>query len=237
MKGLLVVCKRQTKGLWQDGMMMAMIPVPFLAVFAINQGIPYLNELLEIQFGKVNLLQPYYLIFDLLMVALVPIMLCSVYSMTLLTEFDDKVANYLVITPVGVKGYLTSSLLIPSIVGSIISILLISFFSLTSFTISELVVLFLFGLTLSLISSLLILGMSQNKVEGVAYSKFTSIFILGFPAPFFLASPIQYVASVLPSFWVTKYLVEDAPGCLLGFVVTTIVWLIVLFRKFYQKLQ
>lgn len=237
MRALLAVCKRQTMGLWQDGMMMAMIPVPFLAVFAINQGIPYLNEILVRQFGKMNLLQPYYLIFDLLMVAVVPIMLCSVYSMSLLTEFDDKVANYLVITPVGVKGYLAASLLIPSIVGSIISILLIRFFSLTSFTIIELVVFFLFGLTLSLICSLLILGMSHNKVEGVAYSKFTSIFILGFPAPFFLSSPLQYVASILPSFWVTKYLIEDVPGYLLGFVFTTILWLIVLFRKFYQKLQ
>jgi fluoroquinolone transport system permease protein len=90
---------------------------------------------------------------------------------------------------------------------------------------------------LSVAVSLLIFSFSHNKVEGMAIAKMSGLFMLGLPVPFFLKSDVQYLFSPLPSFWTTKLSVDTNLLFLLPAVITLLLWMWVLYRKFSLKLK
>jgi fluoroquinolone transport system permease protein len=72
-------------------------------------------------------------------------------------------------------------------------------------------------------------------VEGMAVSKLSGLFFLGLPAPFFISSKIQYLLFLLPSFWVSKYAMEQQLWSVVtGFLVTS-AWIALLYQRFKNK--
>ena len=57
---------------------------------------------------------------------------------------------------------------------------------------------------LSIPVAMLIVTLSQNRVEGMAIGKIAGLVLFGLPAPFFIEGNFQYLLSWLPSFWTAK---------------------------------
>ena len=221
----------------KDSMLYAVIAAPLLAGCFFRFAIPQIESLLCNYFGKAAILSEYYLLFDLFLAVLTPYMLCFASSMVILTEYDENMVSYMAVTPVEKRGYIVSRLVLPVAVSLFLSVALMALFSLTQWSIERmLLVCFLSGI-LSVTEALMVVSFSRNRVEGMALAKLTGILMLGLPVPFFLFSGIQYLFSVLPSFWIAKLFKEGNYLLILPALFTSAVWSWLLYGRFEKKLS
>lgn len=221
----------------RDSMLYAVCIAPLLAASFFRFGVPYLETLLCGYFGQPAILAGYYLLFDLFLALLTPYLLCFASSMVILTEYDENIASYLAVTPVGKRGYILSRLVFPAVISFFVSILLMTLFSLTNWTLPMLLSVCLLSSLLSIAISLLLVTFSHNRVEGMALAKLTGIVMLGLPVPFFLTSGIQYLFAPLPSFWIARLSLESKYLNLLPALLTAFIWLWILYGRFEKKLS
>ena len=170
----------------RDFMLYVICIVPLLVSFVFRFGVPYLDRLLSGYFQTATILSDYYLLFDLFLASITPMMFCFVSSLVILSEYDENITNYLAVTPIGKKGYLFSRLIIPAAISCAISFILVFFFSLTVWTPLMIFTVSALSGIASILFSLLIVSFSHNRVEGLAIGKFSTLLMLGLPVPFFL---------------------------------------------------
>jgi len=220
----------------KDSMLMVVCIAPILAACFFHFGIPFAERVLCTYFQKTTILADYYLLFDLFLCLITPYMFCFVSSMVMLTEYDENIASYIAVTPVGKRGYILSRLLFPAVISTIASMFLLRWFSLTVWATEIALVTCLLTSLLSIAVSLLIFSFSHNRVEGMAMAKLSGLLMLGLFVPFFLLSELQFLFSPLPSFWIAKLCIEKSILFLLPSLLSSMIWIWMLYRKFVQKL-
>ncbi len=219
-----------------DSMLYAVCIAPLLAALFFKFGIPLAEVHLTALVGEASILKEYYLLFDLILAVLTPYMFGFAASMVILTEYDENMADYMAVTPVGKTGYLISRLAFPAAVSTVASVILLSIFSLTTFRLLSIVLLSLLGSLQSIAVSLLLVSLSHNRVEGMALAKLSGIMLLGLPVPFFVLSGIEYAFSPLPSFWIAKMVLGHSYWPLIPAFVTSFLWIAILNGRFKKKL-
>ena len=221
----------------KDSMLYAVLVAPLLAGCLFRFGIPRIEAALCAYFGQASILGSYYLLFDLFLAVLTPYMFCFASSMVLLTEYDENMAAYMAVTPVGKRGYITSRLLFPAVASFFVSAAILPFFSLTVWSLPRLLLVCALTALLSITESLMVVSFSRNRVEGMAVAKLTGIVMLGLPVPFFLFSGTQYLFAPLPSFWIAKLFVDDNDLMIVPAVIISMGWIWGLYRKFEGKVS
>jgi fluoroquinolone transport system permease protein len=220
----------------EDYMLVGVIAAPILMGTAFRFGVPFAEELLTGQFALPQILTPYYLLFDLFMCIVTPYFFCFVSALVMLTEYDENMVNYLAVTPLGRRGYIVSRLALPAILSFAASLLLMRFFALTRWDGLLLLVACALSCLMSVAVALMLFSLSSNRVEGMALGKMANIYTLGLLVPFFIESAAQYLFAPLPSFWLAKMCVEGDYFLLFPAVLTSILWIWILYRKFEHKL-
>lgn len=220
----------------KDSMLLVVLIAPILAAFFFRFGIPIIERLLTVYLQETTILAPYYLLFDLLLSMLTPYMFCFASAMVMLTEYDENMTNYLAVTPIGKKGYIISRLVFPSAISFLGSVLLLLYFSLTVWSLTMIVLTCLSTSLASIAVALLVFSISHNRVEGMAMAKLAGLMMLGLPVPFFVSSSVQYLSAFLPSFWIAKLALEQNVLYFIPALVTSLVWIWLLYRKFERKL-
>jgi fluoroquinolone transport system permease protein len=221
----------------EDDMLWAVCLAPLLAGLVFKFGIPFAEKQLCGYFGLNAILTPYYLLFDLFLCLLTPYMFCYASSMVMLIEHDANLTGYMAVTPVGRTGYILSRLAIPAALSFAAAVIVMLFFSLTAWRLGLLLIISFLMCALSIAGSMIIFSFSRNKVEGMAIAKLSGLFMLGLPVPFFMTSSVQYLFSPLPTFWLAKLCLNRNPLFLLPALVTLLVWLWLLYRRFSLKLR
>jgi fluoroquinolone transport system permease protein len=221
----------------KDAMLIMLCIAPVLCGLFFRFGIPFIQELLIKYLNKPEILPQYYLLFDLMLGALTPLLYCFAAAYVILGEIDDGLTKYFAVTPIGKRGYLISRLGIPALFAYLVSIAAMVAFRLTNISIYEIILITFLTSILGILDALLVVALSGNKVEGMAVSKLSGLFLLGMPAPFFLTGNIQYALFFLPSFWIAKYAMEKQIYFLAIGLVISIGWLYLLYQKFSKKLK
>lgn len=157
--------------------------------------------------------------------------------MVMLGEIDDNISKYLIITPIGKSGYLISRLGIPAILAFAITVILLLTFSLTKISFLLNLAISLVSLTQGIIISILIISLSSNKLEGMALTKLSGLFMLGIPAPFFILNKIQYILLFLPSFWLAKAFKDSNYIYIFISFIVSLIWIVLLLKKFNKKIS
>lgn len=237
MKSLFLSFRMFILQIFKDSMLAAVCIAPVLTALFFRFGIPFAERILCGYFGKQVILANYYLLFDLFLSLVTPYMFCFASAMVMLTEYDENMAGYLAVTPVGKNGYAVSRLLFPAIISILASVLLIQWFSLTRWLFGMALITCLLTSLLSIAVSLLLFSFSHNRVEGMAMAKLSGLLMLGLPVPFFLSSNVQYLFSLLPSFWIAKLVLEHNALFLPPAMISLFIWLGLLYRKFNQKIM
>lgn len=219
----------------KDKMMVAAGLAPILAGVAIKFGIPFGEQLLINAFGT-PILTPYYGLFDILYASLSPAMFCFVVAMVMLEEHDDHIDRAMFVTALGRKGYFISRMILPSVLAFIITLLLSPVFNISSTSFISSLLLAFAGTLQGIIVAQLILGISSNKLEGMAVTKISSIIILGALVPYFVPLPLGYAFSVLPSFWMGMGINFNNPLYLIISCALGTIWVILLQAKVNKKL-
>lgn len=235
-KVLLNAFKQYLSQIYKDAILILLCFAPFLCGLFFQFGIPIVEGLLTRYLGLTNIVQPYYLLFDLMLGSLTPLMYSFASAYVILGEIDEGISKYLAVTPIGKKGYLISRLGFPTIIAFLVSIIVLELFHISEISQGTIIMISLLAALLGIIEALLVVAISSNKVEGMALSKLSGLFILGLPAPFFLAGNIQYLLFFLPSFWISKYAMEHNIGYAVLGVAVALIWIKILYGKFKRKI-
>lgn len=234
---LIVSFKQFLVQIAKDSMLFLACFAPVLCGFIFRFGVPLAEELLIKQFHITEILLPYYQLFDLFLAFVAPLMFCFASSMVILGEIDEGISIYLVVTPLGKTGYIISRLGFSIVLSIFITIVILSIFSLTNLSFAMIVIISILSSFIALIEAMMIVSLSTNKVEGMAVAKLSGLFAIGMPVPYFIKGNIQYVLTLLPSFWLTKFVIEHRLFFLLFFTVTTIAWILFLLKSFMKKIK
>lgn len=235
-KKIFILFKQFLNQVAKDAMLFIACLAPVLYGLLFRFGIPYAEKLLTEHFNNMAILSSYYLMFDLFMAVLTPIMFSFVSAMVILGEIDDGITNYMAVTPVGKGGYLISRLFIPSILSFFITIIVLLIFSLTKMQFEMVIALSLLSSILGFIMSMMIVSISSNKVEGMAVTKLSGLLIIGIPISFFVSERIQYLLFLLPSLWISKYATENNVIYFILCIAVSIGWILFLLKKFMKKI-
>ncbi len=220
----------------KDKMLLVSCLAPLLAGSFFKFVIPII-DLKVIELSSLSVfLAPFYGIFDLFFILLTPILFCFVSAMVVLEETDENISKYLFITPLTKKGYLISRIGIPTIIALVVNVVLLPFFRLTDFSFSQIIVFSIVGALQGLISSLLIVTLSTNKLEGMAITKLTSIALVFIMVPFFIESKIEYILSPFPSFWMGKAFCEKNLMYIFIALGLSLVWIFILMKRYLKKI-
>jgi fluoroquinolone transport system permease protein len=160
--------------------------------------------------------------------------------MVVLSEADDSIARSLFVSPAGKTGYIISRLVFPAFISYGADIMLLLVFSLTSPDVVFLLFIPLVSCLLAITVSMLVITYAGNRVEGMALEKLSGALMLGLFIPFFVSGPAQYLFSILPSFWLARFiLARSDPGqsvlCAIAAVLTGAAWLAVLARRYLRR--
>lgn len=222
--------------IFRDSMLAAVCGATLLTGFFFRYGVPAIERILYTRFQR-PILVNYYLLFDLLLALLIPYLLTFAASMMMLTEYDENISAYLAVTPVGKGGYVASRLGLPATVAFAASIVLVWVFSLTQWKLWMLIAICALTSLASVGVALLLYSFSHNRVEGMAMAKMSGLLLMGLPVPFFLWSNTQYLFSPLPTFWIAKLGIEPNLLYFIAALLTSILWILLLYTKFLKKLM
>ena len=157
--------------------------------------------------------------------------------MVILGEIDDGITSYLAITPIGKSGYLVSRLVLPMISSFFMSAVVLFAFSLTRPSFDMIVVISIMSSIFGFIMSMIVVTMSTNKVEGLAVMKLSNLLTIGIIAPFFVSNKLQIIFYLFPSFWISKFVIENTIFDFIIFVAVSMVWILLLLKKFMRKIK
>ena len=151
-----------------------------------------------------------YRLFIVSFLSLVPGMLFGmVYGFIILDERDENIIQSISVTPLRTQGYLSYKLQMPMLLSAgfflflIYATVLIDLNPLHGIGIAVMVALE------AAIGTLFLVAYSDNKVEGLAFSKLVGIMYLAIPLVFLWASGWHWVTAFLPPFWIAKAFVHS----------------------------
>lgn len=215
----------------RDKMLSVCCFAPILAGFFFRFAIPLLEATLTDGFHMTAVISPYYKLIDILFAMLPSTMFCFVSAMVSLEEKDEKTAVYLFVTPLRKTGYLFARFGVPSVIAFFAAIILLPVFKLTALSPLTVLLLAAGGTLQGTIVALLVLAISSNKLEGMAVAKLSTLIFLGAVIPFFIKSNVQYVISLLPSFWIGKAVLENISLYMLSVFVLSVIWICFLLQR------
>lgn len=220
----------------QDMMLLAACLTPIFAGCFFKFGVPTLERILTSWLHLPYVLVPYYGLFDLFFSFLGAMMFCFAAAMVILEERDDHIAKYLFVTTLGPKGYLIARLGLPATMAFVLTACLLPFFKLTDLSVTACLFLSAVAALQGLIIALFIVTISTNKLEGMAVAKVATLILLGGFGPYFISGKIQYLLSLLPSYWMGKFMYETAAAWLLPAFFISLVWVGILQKIFVRRL-
>jgi len=221
----------------RDSILMLVLLAPILILVIVRLGIPLISEVLYTSFTFQ--LDPYYPLIFIFFCAIFPLLFGMMAGFSLLDEQDEKVLQFIAITPLSRGGYLRTKFAVPTL--ATIPVLLIFAWLCGLFDgryLRFLPMAILFALETPMMGMFLS-GFANNKVEGLALGKAAGVFFAVPGAGYFLPSPWCYLTGLSPVFWpMNAYWSTSAAGYWtslgIGIIMHAIVfWL--LYRKFTRK--
>lgn len=237
MRAILISFKQFLLEISRDSMLLVVCLSPIIMGIVFKFALPIAEQTLYNNFRYTIIFSPYYMLFDIFLAIVTPYMFCFASAMVILEEKDTNITNHLSVTPVGKTGYLLSRLGFPTIISTVFSVTILFFFSLTHTSLFIAVVLAALNAPIGVIISLLIVSLSSNKVEGMAIAKLGGFILMGVAIPFFITDARQYLGAFLPSFWVTKVILDfSISNLLMGIAVITL-WIGLLAHRFNKQIS
>jgi fluoroquinolone transport system permease protein len=201
-----VLAKADLKSILRDSTMVLAVFGP-LAIFLLLFFLPGIESIISDRFGFD--LTPYRLLV-VSFLSLIPSMLFGmIYGFIILDERDEDIIEFISITPLQKEGYLRYKLQMPALLSSGFFFLLI--YGTNLIELNPIHAVFLAALVAleSAIGTLFLVAFSENKVEGLAFSKLMGILYVAVPVVFLWHSPWHWLTAPLPPFWIAKAMIHS----------------------------
>ena len=110
-------------------------------------------------------------------------------------------------------------------------------FSLVPIGFAKLIVMVISTMLSGIVTAMLVVAISSNKVEGMAVGKLSGLFGMTFFVPLAVAGKIKYVFCLFPMFWIGEWSLSGGWGKLLISLIEFIIWIDILFWRFQKKME
>lgn len=210
MKRILALAVTDIKNISRDSTLLLMA-FGVIALFSIlTFGIPPLTVVLMRQLDF-DLTAYYRLILSFF--GLIPSMLFGMLiGFLMLDERDEEIITYISVTPLGRMGYLSYKLLAAAVVSFFFYFITVYGSGLAPLPLARTSLLALTAALEAPMAALFLVAFADDKVEGMALGKVFGMIYLGPFAAFFVTSDLQWIAGVLPPFWITKAYTAAEPA-------------------------
>ena len=223
------------KQITREMMMLLLAIAPVLVVIFFRVGIPLLERKVLIHYGLEGIIVPYYEYFSWLLAMVTGMLFAFVGGLVVLGEIDENVAKYIMVTPVGMRGYLASRIIIPALISGAVALICVPAFSHTHIGAAKLIVMVISTMLSGIVTAMLVVAISSNKVEGMAVGKLSGLFGVTFFIPVAVRGTIRYVFFLFPMFWVGEWSLSGGCVKLLIAFIEFALWINVLFWRFKKK--
>lgn len=235
------VFRADTKRIVRDPFLLLVTTYMPPMTILLQWGIPKLAELVK---GQIDLV-PYYPVFCVMFVLIIPLMMGTVLGMQMLGEKDERSLKAIAVTPFSFKQYFISRAVLFALLGMALLLLCHWLINLVhTVPVSLLIpIALVFGLNAP-VSALVLAGLARNQVEGFAVMK-ASGFLFTVPGlSFFIPQPWDFVMGIFPFYWPLKaYFLSAAQGsltliwiCLVVGVLTQLAAIWFLYKRFERQL-
>jgi fluoroquinolone transport system permease protein len=236
----LALLRLDARNLLRDPMLLLITCLPILVAILMRFFIPFLARLVmeHLNFD----LQPWYALITSFFLMLGPLMYGWVIGFMLLDERDENILEYISVTPLGKTGFLSYRTGLPILLSFVMAFVLVALIGLVPFAPLRILPVALLAAIEAPILALFLAAFAGNKVEGLALGKGVGFAFMAPLAAVFIPMPWQYLAGVLPPYWVAKlFIAADIEVINLvlllaaGLIVHSF-WLVWMLRKFNRRL-
>ena len=236
MSALAGLLRSDFKNLVRDPVLLMVSVAPLLIAVLLRFGLPEAREQLLATFD----LSDHYAFAASSLLQFAPVLFGMVVGLMLLDERDQGVLSAIAVSQLGKAGFFAYRLGAPVAVSVAVAVAALVVFGLVSLRPLVVAPAVLLAALNAPILVLFLAGFADNKVEGLALGKFASIALL---APFaipLVPEPWEWLAGVVPVYWVSKAFLAS-PGSLLPMLAlgATVhcLYLFLLWRRFARRVE
>lgn len=206
MKKLLLLFLADMKNTMRDSTLMLLCAGPVLVWLFLKLLIPLAADFALVKFGAdISGYYPLILIY----MSLLPSMLFGmVIGFIILDERDEDIISYIAVTPVGRKGYFLYKIIASFTVSFLFFFIIMYTTGLSNIPFGYSIALAFMAALEAPFASFFLASFAENKVEGLALSKILGIMYVSPFAAYFVKSDLQFIAGILPPFWIAKAFFE-----------------------------
>lgn len=219
----------------KDGMLLVLIPAPFLVGLFLKLAVPFANQILTDRYAFS--LMPWYGLADGMLICLTPMFVAMISAFLLLEERDQGVGAFYQVTPAEGLSYLASRIGLPMIWAYLATLIVSIAFTLSSLSLKAILSSALISSFTGIALAMMVVSIAGNRVEGLALSKLMGISFIGLLFAWFVPAPYHWLAAFLPSFWIGRLLTDGAN--LLAFIpglTSCLVWIALFTRRFLRRI-
>ncbi|OMG00878.1 hypothetical protein [Paenibacillus sp. FSL R7-0337] len=193
----------------KDPMLLLITLGPFLLTLIVRYGLGPLSE-------WIASLSSFYLLsysgfISAFLMLLVPQLAGIAAGLLILDERDEHLIGMYAVTPLMKSGYLAYRLILPTLIGIIMTAVFLLFSGVAQHEPVNIAVHLLLVLETPILAMFLA-TFAANKVEGLALSKIIGLTLLGAVFAYFVPAPWQLAAAVFPTYWPAKLYLEGIEG-------------------------
>lgn len=219
-----------------DKISVVMIGFPICVALFLYFFAPTISQNLIAGYGTKWNLQPYYPMFDIIVIAFSFCTPGFASAMVMLSELDDKVVFSLCASPLGRGGYLFSRLGLPAFISIILAGTLCWLLNLAGLSLFTYIIVIAISLIACTLPAMIVIAFARNKVEGVALFKMSIFTTFAVLIPFFVDSWVQWLFCFFPSFWIAKMVIYNNYWFAIPVIVTSTIWIIPLWKRYMRKI-
>ncbi len=204
--------------------------IPFFIMLLLRFFVPILTGLL-MDYLSFDLTHYYLYIFAGIFM-MTPEMLGTVSGFLMLDERDGNIAQLMMVTPMGFKGYMLRRLRLPFLLAVVYSFIGYLMFGIYAISLKVLITVALLCGLQGVIFTLILSSLADNKVKGLTYAKGMSLLIVPAFADLFKVEWFSVLSLITPFIWVVRIIQENG-----NYYINTItgglihiIWLVVLLR-------
>ncbi|MFQ6862274.1 MAG: hypothetical protein ACLROI_08065 [Beduini sp.] len=223
------------KQISKDGMLLVLIPAPFLVGMFFRFGIPYINQWLTRQFSFS--ISPWYGMIDGMLICLTPMFTAMISAFLLLEERDEGVNAFYQITPVEGYSYLCARIGFPMLWAFLVTIIISAVLNISDLSFEVILLSAIISSLTGIFLAMMVVSLANNRVEGLAFSKLMGISFIGLILIWFIPPSYSFLMAFLPSFWIGMLLKEGADFLsFIGGLLTCSVWIAFFTKRFIKRI-
>lgn len=217
MKKYISIVVADIKNIKRDPTLLLMLWVPFMILFFVRFGVPYISNWWPEMANYHTLV----ILFFSLLIAIFP---GFIVSFMILDEKDAQLLPAIKVTPVSVSGFLVIRISYIVLLSSLFSFLFLRFNGIVHFSLVKSITLAVLSALNTPVLILLISAFAKNKVEGMTYLKVANITFILPIAGLFIPTAGKYLFAIFPAFWIIIFENEysfpsDVLFAVIGFII------------------